>query len=137
MQGCLGCAIGSGATPVPGGALLERPCWVVVHAVGVVPVGTLALITRRHCLSVADLSADEAAELGPLLRLASSCVMALGESDSANVEVWSHAQFVPGHLHFVVRPASGGAAHPATREPAAQAVEAFAVRARGYFAAAS
>lgn len=133
MQGCLACATASGQTPIAGGLLFSGAHWRVRHAAGVVPLGTLALITARHCFSVADLTADEASELGPLLRTACTCVMGLTEGDEAHVEVWSHAQFVPGHLHFVVRPASAGSPHASTYEPDVQAIEGFATRARGYF----
>src|SRR5207244_7811537 len=54
---------------------------------------------------VADLTAEEAADLGPLLKQASGCTQELSNTDQVYVCLWSHSGWVPGHIHFVVQPA--------------------------------
>jgi diadenosine tetraphosphate (Ap4A) HIT family hydrolase len=68
--------------------------WVVEHCIGPLGVGTLLVKPFRHCTSVADLTAPEAEELGPLL-----------QADQVYVCLWSHAGWSPGHVHFLVQPA--------------------------------
>jgi diadenosine tetraphosphate (Ap4A) HIT family hydrolase len=53
---------------------------------------------------MAGLREDEAAELGPLLRRASSVVDKLVDADQVYNCLCSHAGGVPVHLHFVVQP---------------------------------
>ncbi|MFG2524767.1 HIT family protein [Streptomyces sp. NPDC048527] len=59
----------------------------------------------RHVLHVSDLTGSESAELGPLLQRTSAAVTAVMNPDQIYVCLWSHADAVPGHLHFVVQPA--------------------------------
>ncbi|MFE6805890.1 hypothetical protein ACFVEN_30130 [Streptomyces sp. NPDC057681] len=59
----------------------------------------------RHVLHVSDLTDGESAELGPLLRRTSAAVTAAMNPEQVYVCLWSHADAVPGHLHFVVQPA--------------------------------
>lgn len=42
--------------------------------------------------------------MGPILRQASRAVTALTEADQVYVCLWSHADRLPGHIHFVVQP---------------------------------
>ena len=56
--------------------------------------------------SVADLSDDEALELGPLLRQASIVATQLVDADQVYNCLWSHAGGVPVHIHYVVQPVS-------------------------------
>jgi diadenosine tetraphosphate (Ap4A) HIT family hydrolase len=56
---------------------------------------------RRHVVRVSDLTLSEAAEMGPLLRHASSVVMELARPEQVYVCLWSHG---PVHIHFVVQP---------------------------------
>jgi hypothetical protein len=62
---CLACDLYDG----PGGVIHETPHWVVEHCVGPLGPGTLVVKPKRHVVHVADLSSEEADELGPLLRL--------------------------------------------------------------------
>ena len=52
-------------------------------------------------MRVSDLTLSEAAEMGPLLRRASSVVMELARPEQVYVCLWSHG---PVHIHFVVQP---------------------------------
>jgi diadenosine tetraphosphate (Ap4A) HIT family hydrolase len=93
---------------------------VVEHCVGPLGVGTLIVKPRRHVLHVADLDADEAAELGPLLRRAAAAVTEAFDPEQVYVCLWSHAGGVPGHIHWVVQPAEGSE-EPSGRGPHLQA----------------
>ncbi|MFC8197459.1 HIT family protein [Streptomyces sp. NPDC057298] len=90
---------------LPGGTVLRTPLWVVEHCVGPLPLGTLVVKPLRHVLHVADLTPDESAELGPLLRRVTTAVTAVTCPEQVYVCLWSHAGAVPGHIHFVVQPA--------------------------------
>ncbi|MFE6285728.1 HIT family protein [Streptomyces sp. NPDC057877] len=59
----------------------------------------------RHVVHVAELTAQESSELGPLLRRVSAAVTEVMAPEQVYVCLWSHAQGVPGHIHFVVQPA--------------------------------
>src|SRR5436190_1472537 len=104
MDECLACEIVSGRLPVPGGELHQTDSWIVDHSIGPLGVGTLIVKPKRHVVHVADLSDDEAAELGPLLRDAARVSTALTDPEQVYVSLWSHAGGVPGHIHFVVQP---------------------------------
>jgi diadenosine tetraphosphate (Ap4A) HIT family hydrolase len=101
--GCLACE----ADP-PGGVILDTGHWRVEHTFGSLGVGTLIVKPRRHVLHVGELHDDEAAELGPLLRDVSRVAQELGDADQVYVCLWSHADGVPHHIHFVVQPVRAG-----------------------------
>lgn len=92
------------ADGVPGGLIHQTVHWVVDHCVGPLGIGTLIVRPKRHVVHVADLDAEEAAELGPLLRQTAAVVTELAEPEQVYVTLWSHAGGVPGHIHFVVQP---------------------------------
>ena len=106
VVGCIACDLTAGREPLPGGVIVDTGLWRVEHTVGPLGVGTLIVKPIRHVLHVADLTAEEAAELGPLLREATSLVTALLQPEQVYVCLWSHAGGVPGHIHFVVQPVS-------------------------------
>jgi diadenosine tetraphosphate (Ap4A) HIT family hydrolase len=145
---CLACELTSGDRPLPGGRIHATGAWVVEHCVGPLGVGTLLVKPFRHCTGVADLTAQEAGELGPLLRSVSACVQELNRADQVYVCLWSHAGWTPVHVHFVVQPAwqhqsaSFTAPGPtlqsemfrANQPPDPGEVAAFCDRARAFFA---
>ena len=98
---CLACE-----AQAPGGRILETPGWIVEHTVGSLGVGTLIVKTRRHVLHVGDLTDDEAAELGPLLRRVAAAVSEIAKPSQVYVCLWSHENRQPGHIHFVIQPVS-------------------------------
>lgn len=106
VVGCLACDLTSGRRPVPGGELFAAGGWRIEHCVGPLGVGTLIVKPLRHVVHVADLTAGESAALGPLLRRAAAAVTAVVRPEQVYVCLWSHAGRVPGHLHFVVQPAT-------------------------------
>jgi diadenosine tetraphosphate (Ap4A) HIT family hydrolase len=105
VVGCLACDLTGGRRPLPGGELFASGGWRIEHCVGPLGVGTLIVKPLRHVVHVADLTAEESAALGPLLRRAAGAVTAVVRPEQVYVCLWSHADRVPGHLHFVVQPA--------------------------------
>ena len=145
---CLACDLTAGDRPLPGGRVYATDTWVVEHCIGPLGVGTLLVKPFRHCTGMAHLTAPEAEELGPLLRAVSACVSELNQAEQVYVCLWSHADWKPGHIHFVVQPAwrhqAGSFTAPgptlqsemffANRSPDAREVGAFCERARAFFA---
>jgi diadenosine tetraphosphate (Ap4A) HIT family hydrolase len=101
---CIACALADGRRPLPGGRIFQTGSWLVEHCVGPLGLGTLIVKPERHVTQVAELTDDEAAELGPLLRQASSVAAALVGAEQTYNCLWSHAGAVPVHLHYVVQP---------------------------------
>ncbi|MFT3862728.1 MAG: hypothetical protein QM729_00520 [Solirubrobacterales bacterium] len=120
VDGCLSCELLDGRRPCPGGTIAETEGWAVQHCVGPLGVGTLIVKPKRHVLHVADLDEDEAAELGPLLRRAAAAVTEVFDPHQVYVCLWSHAENVPGHIHWVVQPVAASE-DPARRGPHLQA----------------
>jgi diadenosine tetraphosphate (Ap4A) HIT family hydrolase len=123
---------------------------VVEHCVGPLGLGTLIVKPMRHVTAVAGLTEDEAANLGPLLRLASEVAGQLIDAEQVYNCLWSHADGVPGHLHYVIQPVTRqqtaefgvygpdlqAAMFAAGRLPDPKQVEAVAQKARDLFGAA-
>lgn len=104
MDGCLACELADGRRPLPGGVIARTPHWLVEHCVGPLGLGALVVKPVRHVTAVGDLTLDEAAELGPLLRQASRVASQLVGAEQAYNCLWSHAGGVPVHIHYVVQP---------------------------------
>jgi ATP adenylyltransferase len=106
MDGCLACDLAEGRLELPGGAIHETPLFLVEHCVGPLGVGTLLVKPRRHVTRTAELTEDEAVELGRLLRRAAQVVDELVRPEQVYTCQWSHAGRVPVHVHWVVMPAT-------------------------------
>jgi diadenosine tetraphosphate (Ap4A) HIT family hydrolase len=100
----MACDLSTGRQELPGGRIDETTHWVVEHCLGPLGVGTLIVKPARHVVHVADLTAPESAELGPLLQRTSATLTELTGPEQVYVTLWSHADGVPGHIHFVVQP---------------------------------
>lgn len=148
VVGCLGCDLLAGRRALPGGIVHQTPSWVVNHVVGPMNLGTLIVGARDHVVSVADLDAAAAAELGPLLRDTARVVEALCRPEQTYVCLWSHGTNGRKHLHIAVQPVTAGvvARHGGLRseqlqarmlasgeEPDIAAVERFCAQARELF----
>ena len=108
---CGTCKANRGDPPAPGGTIYDDGHWRVDHILRPIPLlGWLIVKPLRHVTSVADLNADEAARLGPLLQRAAAALTA----ELASTKVYA-ANFAEGegfaHIHFPVVPRS--ATHPA------------------------
>lgn len=104
VEGCLACDLTSGRQDLPGGRIYATDHWAVEHCIGPLGVGTLILKPLRHCLHVSDLTPDEGTELGPLLLHCTQTIEAIVQPDQVYVCLWSHADWKPGHIHFVLQP---------------------------------
>jgi diadenosine tetraphosphate (Ap4A) HIT family hydrolase len=131
LTGCLACDV-----VAPGGRIVDGERWIVEHCIGPLGIGTLIVKPRRHVLNIADLDADEAAELGPLLQRVAAAVRVLAQPEQVYVCLWSHG---PVHIHFVVQPVTGdmprgphlqAALFDRAEPPDPEAAAAFAERAR-------
>jgi diadenosine tetraphosphate (Ap4A) HIT family hydrolase len=103
-EGCLACDLSSGRQDLPGGSIHATSHWTVEHCIGPFGVGALIVKPLRHCERVSELTAEETAELGPLLQRVTSVIESLIEPDQVYVCLWSHAGWTPGHIHFVLQP---------------------------------
>lgn len=106
VDGCLACDLATGRAPLPGGPIHESDGWRVEHCVGPLGLGTLIVKPVRHVTAVRDLDNSEAEALGPLLRRAAEVADRLVGAEQVYVCLWSHAGAVPGHIHWVVQPAT-------------------------------
>ncbi len=145
---CLACSLTRGEPEPPGGQIFATEGWVVEHCVGPLGVGTLIVKPLRHCLSLADLTSAESAELGPLLKRVATALRELLDPVQVYCTLWSHAGWEPAHIHLVVQPigpdakerfAAPGPALQAAMFEAAEpldlaAATAFAVKARATLA---
>jgi diadenosine tetraphosphate (Ap4A) HIT family hydrolase len=105
---CLACELADGRRHLPGGLIVRTDHWLVEHCLGPLGLGTLIVKPERHVTRVADLTDDEAAELGPLLRRASAVAGRLVDAEQTYNCLWSHAGGVPVHIHYVVQPVTAG-----------------------------
>ena len=85
--------------------ILRTPRWDVVHAYGTSLEGWLCLVARRHITAVADLSDDEAAELGPLIKQVSAAMQEVVDCDKTYVVQFAeHPDHPHVHFHVIPRP---------------------------------
>lgn len=104
MEDCLACNLINGKLDLPGGRIYATPYWVVEHCIGPLGVGTMIVKPFRHCVHFWELTDEEVKELGPLLRRVATTIRAILRPDQVYVCLWSHADWKPGHLHFVLQP---------------------------------
>lgn len=108
-MGCLACELIERPEGVAGGRIATLGHWAVEHCIGPLGVGTVVVKPLRHVIHLADLDPDEAAELGPVLkRVADAVSRASADAGDLPSQVyaclWSHADRVAGHIHFVIQP---------------------------------
>ncbi len=103
---CSTCAEVAGALAAPGGVIVDDGLWYISHHTGTyTDPGELIVKARRHCESLADLTPEEAAALGPLLR---ATVGALERAVVAErIYAVSFNERIR-HLHFLLLPRTSG-----------------------------
>ncbi len=75
ISDCSLCAEVAGRITAPGGTIFDDGLWHVSHHTGPqTEPGELIVKVRRHCESLAELTAGEAAALGPILRAAVTAI---------------------------------------------------------------
>lgn len=83
---------------------MRTPGWDIVHAFDTPIEGWTVLVVRRHILSVAELTDDEAAELGPLIKQVSRAIQAtVGCRKTYVVQFAEHVQHPHVHVHVIPR----------------------------------
>jgi diadenosine tetraphosphate (Ap4A) HIT family hydrolase len=99
---CLACQTLDGAIAVPGGVIFETEHWLADHCLGALGLGAIVVKTKAHRENLWDLTLDEAASLGDLLKtLSGAMVKALG-AERVYVSLW--VDLPPYHVHFVLQP---------------------------------
>jgi diadenosine tetraphosphate (Ap4A) HIT family hydrolase len=103
---CLACDVIDGRVVAPGGVILDDGLWLVDHSTSPVLLpGFLIIKPRRHVEGIAELTTEEAAALGPLLRRVCRAVMEALRPE--RVYVCSFGEAVR-HLHWYVVPRYAG-----------------------------
>lgn len=105
IEGCLACELSNGKRHLPGGAIFSSDLWRVEHCIGPLGVGTLIVKPLRHVTQFSELTPAEIGEFGPLLHATTVAIVAELSADQTYICEWSHLDWKPGHIHFVVQPA--------------------------------
>ena len=85
-------------------AIYRTPYWDVVHAYNSSLPGWIVLVTRRHLTAIAEMTAAEAAELGPLLRNVSIALQEItGCVKTYVIQFAEHVDHPHVHFHVVPR----------------------------------
>lgn len=101
-QQCSACAEIQGRITAPGGVIFDDGLWFVSHHTGrFTDPGELIVKPRRHCESLAELSREEAAALGPVLRAAVRAIER--EIPAERIYAVSFNERIR-HLHFLLLP---------------------------------
>jgi diadenosine tetraphosphate (Ap4A) HIT family hydrolase len=107
MTDCTTCDLLAGrdaGTAPPWDSIVRYRRWDVVHAFGTSLPGWLVLVTRRHLTAVADLSDEEAAELGPLAKAVSAALAeVVGCAKTYLVQFAEAADHPHVHVHVIPR----------------------------------
>ena len=100
---CLSCALNARADLAPRERLYVGPRWRVAHAFGTSLPGWLVVLPRRHVTALDELSAEEAADLGPLLRALTAALREALGCTKTYVALFAEAEGF-AHVHFHVMP---------------------------------
>ncbi len=106
MQGCKTCELiarrDNGDAPL-WDEILRTPLWDVVHNYDTSLPGWLVLVVRRHLSAIDELTEEEAAELGSLLRRSSHALKEVVGCEKTYVLQFAEHPEHP-HVHFHVVP---------------------------------
>ena len=95
--------------------ILRTPLWDVVHSYETSLPGWLVLVLRRHIAALDELTEDEAAELGALLRKTSKALKeVMGCEKTYIIQFAEHPEHPHVHFHVVPRMANIPAEYRAT-----------------------
>jgi len=102
---CVTCRANRGEIPAPGGVIYEDAHWRLEHTFEPIPmVGWLVLKPLRHTESVADLTPDEAASLGPLLQRVAAAMTEVLTPVKVYVSLYAEAENAAHiHIHLIPR----------------------------------
>jgi diadenosine tetraphosphate (Ap4A) HIT family hydrolase len=104
-EDCRSCEVSAGSLQAPGGFIFENELLTLTHHIQPdhATAGFLILQPRRHVEQIAELTLEEAAELGPMLRAASQALTHVLAPQK--VYVCSFGSIVK-HVHFYLIPQS-------------------------------
>lgn len=106
MDGCQACELitrrDAGLAPV-WDAIARTPHWDVAHSFDASVEGWTVLVLRRHVASIAELTDQEAADLGPLLKAVSEGLDAVTGCERTYVAQFAESP-LHRHVHFHVVP---------------------------------
>jgi len=98
----MACDVLAGRLKAPGGVIYEDEYWMVDHSVSPVMLrGFLIIKLKRHCEHLAELTPEEAAAFGPIMR--NTCLAISQVFKPVKVYVCSFGEAVK-HIHFYVIP---------------------------------
>ncbi len=87
--------------------IYQTPYWDVAHCFRTALPGWLVLVVRRHIAAVDELTEDEAAELGPLIRRTSAALREVTGCIKTYVIQFAESPEHP-HVHFHIIPRMAG-----------------------------
>ena len=94
----------------PWDSIVRTPGWDIVHSYGTAIEGWIVLVVRRHITALAELTDDEASELGPLIKDVSAALHEItGCPKTYVVQFAEHPQHPHVHVHVI--PRSGDLPH--------------------------
>lgn len=103
---CLACQIIHGQTSVPGGIIAENTWWIADHCLGNHGLGAVVIKTRAHRENFWELTANEAASLGPFLQQMTFAMQTALKAERIYINSWVDQP--PYHIHFVLQPRFAG-----------------------------
>jgi diadenosine tetraphosphate (Ap4A) HIT family hydrolase len=106
-QECVSCANNARADLPARERIYLGPRWRIAHAFGTSLPGWLVLVPRRHTVALDDLTAGEAADLGPLLSAVSSALRDVVGCRKTYVVLFAEAEGFE-HVHFHIIPRRPG-----------------------------
>ena len=99
---CSICDQVAGRVTAPGGPIHDDGLWLVSHHTGPhTDPGELIVQVRRHCESLAELTAAEASALGPVLRAAVGAIERVIRPERTYVATYGERV---RHVHFFILP---------------------------------
>lgn len=106
VDGCISCATLARPALPPRLRIASTRAWTLAHAFDANLEGWLVLLPHRHVTALDELRAEEAAEIGSLLRDATAALRAVTRCEKTYVLLLAEA---PGfsHVHFHVVPRAG------------------------------
>jgi diadenosine tetraphosphate (Ap4A) HIT family hydrolase len=100
---CISCVNSALADLPPRERVYVGPHWRVAHAFGTAVPGWLVVLPRRHVLALDELTPEEAADLGPLLRALTAALREVLGCSKTYVALFTEAEGFE-HVHFHVVP---------------------------------
>lgn len=108
-SGCGTCRANRGELAAPGGVIYQDVLWRLEHIIPPIPkAGWLVLKPLRHVEALADLSAEEAAAFGPLVRRITAAMREVLQPAKIYLCQFSEAENF-AHIHFHLIPRYSGA----------------------------